>query len=101
MTQGPTTFVLSTATVRACPEWRLDPAHYLGFDGGCAHTASEAYAAGRAHFENVGPRDAPLSGEHAAESMPELAAEFGLDFEDDEQATDFEAGFAMAAEVAL
>ena len=101
MMPGPTTFVLSTATVRACPETRLDPAHYVGFDGGCAHTASEAYAAGRSHFENVGHRDAPLSGEWVGESIPELASEFGLDLRDEEQATDFEDGFAAAAEVSI
>ena len=101
MTQGPTTFVLSIATVRACPEWRLDPAHYLGFDGGCEHTATEAYAAGQSHFENVGHREAPLSGEWAGESSVEIASEFGLDFDDDQTATDFEDGFAAAAEASI
>jgi hypothetical protein len=186
MTQGPTTFVLSIATIRACPETRLDPAHYARFDGGCEHTAAgwddearatvvtttgkryevllggpipipedeaaadvltqtmldvghrtaerkgetlrrvkwhggtvlwqpvaddvdlaeidygpEAFEAGRSHFENVGHRDAPLSGEWAGESIPEIASEFGIDLDDDQTASDFEAGFELAAEAAL
>ena len=37
---------------------------------------------------------APLSGEWAGESIPELSAEYGIDLYDADKADDFEEGFA-------
>lgn len=37
---------------------------------------------------------APLSGEWAGESIPELSEEYGLDLEDDDEANAFEEGFS-------
>ena len=36
----------------------------------------------------------PLSGEWSGESMPELSDRFGIDLEDEQKASDFEAGFS-------
>jgi hypothetical protein len=52
-----------------------------------------AYEAGREHYLAVGWREAPLSGEHAGESMGELSTQYGVDLSVDEQADAFEAGY--------
>jgi hypothetical protein len=56
---------------------------------------SRSYLAGKEWYEVVGYRDAPLSGEWAGESMPEIARYFGID-NDDFDADEFEEGFFSA-----
>ena len=55
------------------------------------------YQSGRDHYEAVGYRDAPLSGEWAGESMGELSTQYGVDLSDAEAADCFEDGFWSAA----
>lgn len=55
-----------------------------------------AYLAGRRHAEDFGFRDAPLSGEWAGESIPELSERYDLDLYDDYFASAFEDGFYAA-----
>ena len=57
-------------------------------------TTTRAYQAGREWADAVGYRDAPLSGEWAGESIPELSDRFGVDLWDDDNATQFEEGFS-------
>lgn len=57
------------------------------------HLLGAAKNAGRDWFNVVGNRDAPLSGEWAGESIPELSERYDLDLFDDELALQFEAGF--------
>ena len=56
-----------------------------------------AYQSGRDHYEAVGYREAPLSGEWAGESMGELSTQYGIDLSDCEVADCFEDGFWSAA----
>ncbi len=56
-------------------------------------TESKAHKAGRAYYRDVGWRDAPLSGEWAGESMPEIGERYGIDLSDSDNADDFEAGY--------
>lgn len=56
---------------------------------------SRSYAAGREWAEAVGHRDSPLSGEWAGESIPEIAAHFGIDL-DKFDLDAFEEGFFAA-----
>ena len=55
-----------------------------------------AYQCGRDHFEAVGDRESPLSGEWAGESMGELSTQYGIDLSDPEVADCFEDGFNSA-----
>lgn len=56
---------------------------------------SESYKAGRDWFAMVGPRESPLSGEWAGESIPEIEDSFGFE-RDTLDLDDFEQGFADA-----
>ena len=61
-----------------------------------------AYMAGVQHAENHAPhfRESPLSGEWAGESMPEIAATYGLPTDSDEWADDFQDGYEAARSAA-
>lgn len=58
-------------------------------------TKSLAYLAGVDMAKSHDPdfRDAPLSGEWAGESMPEIAYAYGLDEDDEFWPDEFEAGY--------
>lgn len=65
-------------------------------DGNSSASAARAILTG---LEDGDPeimdvQPAPLSGEWAGESIPELSADLGIDLEDDELATIFEAAFS-------
>ena len=62
---------------------------------GVGNKAVAAYNAGRDHYEAVGYREAPLSGEWAGESMGELSMTYGVDLS--EYADAFEDGFHSAS----
>ena len=53
----------------------------------------QGYNAGVMWFALVGPRQAPLSGEWAGESMPEIGDRYGIDLGDEAVADGFEEGF--------
>jgi hypothetical protein len=54
---------------------------------------TSACRAGREHADSAGYRDAPLSGEWAGESIPELSATYGIDLWDEDNQDEFEVGF--------
>ena len=56
---------------------------------------TDAYRAGVDYAQSHSPyfRDAPLSGEYAGESMPEIADAYGLPTDSDDWADDFEDGY--------
>ena len=56
----------------------------------------EAYSAGIQHYLEHGYRKAPLSGEWAGESIPELSSTYNVDLADSWLADQFEDGYWYA-----